>query len=77
MGLVEALDQLYKARQYVVQGEKCLCGQRKRVEKLSRQGRDTIGAITLLEILEAMQDEYIEHLERTEKQVMTIVRPED
>jgi hypothetical protein len=34
-------------------------------------------AIILLEILEEMQDEYVDHLERIGKQVLTMVKPEE
>jgi hypothetical protein len=77
MGLVEALEQLSKAREYVVEGEKCLSRQRRVVARLEQKGCDPMVAIILLEILEEMQDEYVDHLERIGKQVLTMVKPEE
>jgi hypothetical protein len=76
MRLVEALEQLYKAREYVIEGEKCLSEQRKIVDLLDREGGDPLDAILFLEELENMQNEYVAHRDRLEKQVLTIVKPE-
>jgi len=77
MGLVEALERLSKAREYALEGEKCLSRQRKVVARLEQKGRDPMIAIMLLEILEEIQDEYVDHLERIEKQVLTMVKPRE
>ena len=76
MNLVETLELLVKARQYVEQGEKYLVDQRKIVDRLERRGHDPLDAILFLEDLEDMQDVYVAHRDRIERKVMKLVRPE-
>ena len=76
MNLVETLELLVKARQYVEQGEKYLVDQRKIVDRLERRGHDPLDAILFLEDLEDMQDVYVAHRDRIKRKVMKLVRPE-
>jgi hypothetical protein len=76
MSLVETLELLSKARQYVEQGEQCVLNQREIVDLLEQRGRDPLEAILFLETLEEMQDAYIAHMDNLERKVMTLVRPE-
>ena len=76
MELVVTLDQLREARRFVTDGEKCIVGQRKIVERLERQGYDTLDALVFLEYLEGMQNEYVAHRDRLERQVLCLVRPD-
>jgi len=57
MDLVLALDELKKARRFVTDGEKCMVRQRELVDRLDRQGDDTLSVILFLGYLEEMQDE--------------------
>ena len=75
-GLVVTLDQLREARRFVTDGEQCMVAQRKIVEWLEHKGYDTLDAILFLEYLEEMQDEYVDHRDRLEHQVLFLVRPE-
>ena len=43
---------------------------------LERQGYDTLDALVFLEYLEEMQDEYVAHRDRLERQVLCLVRPD-
>jgi hypothetical protein len=74
MSLVETLELLIKAREYVAEGEEYLVDQREVVDRLERKGQDALDAILLLEDLEEIQEEYVAH--RLERQVMRLVRPE-
>ena len=76
MSLVQTLELLDKAREYVDQGKEYLVDQRKIVERLERRGQDPLDAILLLEDLEEVQEEYVAHRDRLERQVMRLVRPE-
>ena len=76
MSLVETLELLVKAREYVAEGEECLADQRKVVDRLERRGQDPLDAILFLENLEDVQGEYVAHRDRLERQVMRLVRPE-
>ena len=76
MSLVETLELLVKARQYVAEGEEYLVDQRKIVDRLERRGRDRLHAILFLEDLEEVQQEYVAHRDRLERQVMRLVKPE-
>jgi len=76
MCLVETLELLSDARRYVADGEKSLANQRKIIDRLDRQGRDNLDAILFLENLEDVQEEYVTHRDRLERQVMKLVRPE-
>ena len=49
MSLVETLELLVKAREYVAEGEECLVDQRKIVDRLERRGKDPLDAILFLE----------------------------
>ena len=76
MSLVETLELLVKAREYVAEGEECLVDQRNIVARLERRGQDPLDAILFLETLEDVQEEYVAHRDRLERQVMRLVRPE-
>ena len=76
MSLVQTLELLDRAREYVDQGEESLVDQRKIVERLERRGQDPLDAILFLEDLEEVQEEYVAHRDRLERQVMRLVRPE-
>jgi hypothetical protein len=76
MSLVQALEFLVKAREYVAEGEEYLVDQREVVDRLERKGQDALDAILLLEDLEEIQEEYVAHRDRLERQVMRLVRPE-
>jgi hypothetical protein len=77
MTLVIALRELSKARRIVVDGEECMVRQREIVDRLERQGYDTLDAILFLEYLEEMQAQYVAHRNRLEQQVLELVRPGD
>jgi hypothetical protein len=77
MTLVIALSELSKARRIVVDGEECMVRQREIVDRLERQGYDTLDAILFLEYLEEMQAQYVAHRNRLEQQVLELVRPGD
>jgi hypothetical protein len=77
MTLVIALSELSKARRIVVDGEECMLRQRETVDRLERQGYDTLDAILFLEYLEEMQAQYVAHRNRLEQQVLELVRPGD
>ena len=64
MSLVETLELLVKARQYVAEGEEYLVDQRKIVDRLERRGKDPLDAILFLEDLEEVQEEYVAHRDR-------------
>ena len=76
MSLVETLELLVKAREYVAEGEECLVDQRNIVDRSERRGQDPLDAILFLETLEDVQEEYVAHRDRLERQVMRLVRPE-
>ena len=75
MTLVIALSELSKARRFVAEGKKCMVLQRRIVDKLERQGYDAVDAILFLEYLEEMQEQYVAHRDRLERQVLVLVRP--
>jgi hypothetical protein len=75
MSLVETLNLLSRARQYVEQGEECVLRQRAIVELLELRGRDPLDAILFLETLEEMQDAYVAHMDNLERKVLTLVKP--
>jgi hypothetical protein len=77
MTLVIVLSELSKARRIVVDGEECMLRQREIVDRLERQGYDTLDAILFLEYLEEMQAQYVAHRNRLEQQVLELVRPGD
>ena len=70
MSLVETLELLVKAREYVAEGEECLVDQRNIVDRLERRGQDLLDAILFLETLDDVQEEYVAHRDRLERQVM-------
>jgi hypothetical protein len=76
MNLVVALDELHKARRLVVDGEQCLIEHREVLERLEQEGRDTLEAIFFLEYLEEMQEQYVAHQDRLERQVLGLVKPD-
>ena len=76
MSLVETLELLVKERHYVAEGEEYLVDQRKIVDRLERRGKDPLDAILFLEDLEEVQEEYVAHRDRLERQVMRLVKPE-
>ena len=75
MSLVETLELLVKAREYVAQGEEYLVEQREIVDQLEHRGHDPLDAILFLEDLEDMQDVYVAHMDRLERKGMRLVRP--
>jgi len=77
MNLVVTLEQLRKARRFVVDGEKCMVRQRKIVDRMDRQGFDTLNAILFLEYLEEMQSQYVALRDRLERQLLVLVRPDE
>ena len=77
MRLTETLGLLSQARQYVIDGEGYVSRQKALVERLERVGVDTSDAMTYLETLEEMQDEYIAHVEKLERQVLVLVKSDD
>ena len=76
MSLVETLELLVKAREYVAEGEECLVDQRNIVDRLERRGQDPLDAILFLENLEDVQEEYVAHRDRLERQILRLVKPE-
>ena len=50
--------------------------QRNIVDRLERRGQDPLDAILFLETLDDVQEEYVAHRDRLERQVMRLVRPE-
>jgi hypothetical protein len=76
MSLVETLELLVKAREYVAEGAECLVDQRNIVDRLERRGQNPLDAILFLETLDDVQEEYVAHRDRLERQVMRLVGPE-
>jgi hypothetical protein len=76
MLLTETLGFLASAREIVAEGEKYLFEQMAIIEGLECEGNDPTDAIDYLETLEGMQAEYIAHMERLERQVLLLVRPD-
>ena len=76
MILVETLKLLSRARQYVEEGKQCVLRQREIVELLEQRGREPLEAILFLEDLEEVQEAYVAHRDRLERQVMRLVRSE-
>jgi len=76
MILVETLKLLSRARQYVEEGKQCVLSQREIVELLEQRGSDPLEAILFLEDLEEVQEAYVAHRDRLERQVMRLVRSE-
>jgi len=74
--LTETLGLLSSAREIVAEGEKYLFEQMAIIEGLDREGSDPTDAIDYLEALEGMQAEYIAHMERLERRVLLLVRPD-
>ena len=77
MNLVVTLEQLRKARRFVVDGEKCMVRQRKIVDRMDRQGFDTLNAILFLEYLEEMQNQHVALRDQLERQLLVLVRPDE
>jgi hypothetical protein len=75
MSLVETLELLVKARQYVAEGEEYLVDQRKIVDRLERRGKDLSTPFSSSKIWK-VQEEYVAHRDRLERQVMRLVKPE-
>jgi hypothetical protein len=76
MSLTETLELLGIAKHYVSEGEKIVSRQRKLIDSLERIGYDTIQEIIILEHLEELQSQYVNHRERLERQVLRLLRPE-
>jgi hypothetical protein len=74
--LTEVLVLLPEARRFVAEGERLVSEQRAVIQVLEREGYDTLDAIEHLELLEGMQVEYLDHLEKLERRVLVLVRPE-
>ena len=75
MRLTETLRLLSQARQFVIEGERYISEQKAFVDSLDRGNEDATDAIQYLETLEGMQAQYVDHLEKLERQVMIMVRP--
>jgi hypothetical protein len=75
--LTEALGLLSIARQYVTDGEGFVLRQKAKVTRLERRGLDVSDALVYLETLEGMQAEYVDHMEKLERQVLMLVKPQD
>jgi hypothetical protein len=69
MRLTETLGLLSEARRFVIEGARLVIEQRAIVQHLERNGYDTLEAFAHLELLEGMQAEYIDHLEKLERKV--------
>jgi hypothetical protein len=74
--LTETLALLPEARRFVAEGERLMSKQRDVIQVLESDGYDTLAAIEHLELLEGMQAEYLDHLEKLERRVLVLVRPE-
>jgi len=74
--LTQVLGMLPEARRFVVEGAQLVREQCAVVVALERGGHDILDAVEHLELLEGMQAEYIDHLQRLERQVVVLVRPE-
>jgi hypothetical protein len=77
MRLTETLGMLSVARRFVIEGERCMSEQKAFVDSLERRGKDASLAVSYLEILEGMQAEYVDHMEKLERQVLVLVKPRD
>ena len=75
--LTEALGLLFTARQDVTDGEGFVSRQKAYVDRLERRGLDASHALIYLETLEGMQAEYVDHMEKLERQVLMLVKPQD
>jgi hypothetical protein len=75
LGLAATLDHLAKARKYAADGNKFIARQRALIDRLERQDLDTLDAILFLEYLEEQQEQYVEHRDRLEQQVLDMLRP--
>jgi hypothetical protein len=75
MGLAATLDHLAKARKYAADGKKLIARQRALIDRLEQQDLDTLDAILFLEYLEEQQEQYAEHRNRLEQQVLDMLRP--
>jgi hypothetical protein len=76
MRLTETLGLLPEARRFVIEGARLVMEQRAVVQNLEREGYDTRDALLHLELLEGMQAEYADHLDKLEQKVLVLVRPE-
>jgi hypothetical protein len=76
MLLTETLGLLASAREIVAEGERYLFEQMAIIEGLEREGYDSTDAIDNLETLEGMQAEYVSHMEKLERKVLLLVRPD-
>ena len=77
MRLTETLGLLSRTRAFVIEGERYVTEQKAFVKSLERRGRDASSALEYLEALEGMQAEYVDHMEKLERQVLMLVRPRD
>ena len=76
MRLVQTLELLWDARQYVAEGEKSVRQQRMHVERVKRRGEDPTEEIMFLKLLEEMQEQYVAHMDSLNYQVIFIIRPD-
>jgi hypothetical protein len=76
MSLTETLKLLVSARLYVNEGEKIVSHQRKLIDSLGQIGCNTVQETIILEQLEEMQSQYVNHRERLERQVLRLIKPE-
>jgi hypothetical protein len=74
--LTETLGLLPEARRFVIEGAQLVIEQRAVVQRLEREGYDALDALLHLELLEGMQAEYIDHLEKLERAVLVLVKPD-
>ena len=77
MRLTETLGLLSRARAFVIEGERYVTEQKAFVKNLERRGRDAANALEYLEALKGMQAEYVDHMEKLERQVLMLVNPRD
>jgi hypothetical protein len=75
MGLVRTLEYLSAARRFVADGERELASQRETVRRIEQKGGDPLQAILMLGEIEEMQQVYVDHRDRLEKQVLDLIRP--
>jgi hypothetical protein len=77
MTLVKTLNYLSVARQFVADGERELASQREAVRRIERKGEDPLQAILILGEIEEMQQVYVDHRDRLERQLLDLLRPSD
>jgi len=76
MLLTETLGLLTQARELVTEGERCVSEQRAIIDTLEHEGYDPTDAVDYLDVLERVQANYVSHMEKLERQVLLLVRPD-